>query len=931
MLNKLLIPFACSLLLTVPLPGWATGPVGDTLREKILTVINDPPGLSKEEQYKKLAGWKTIVSNRRFPGDSINILYLQKLASLAAGQGAGQQAIALLQEDIAQISTSGIKNPFTQNALKEDYYHLGRYYALQNRFGEMIMAIDNCIDVCRNNGWLDDYYKYVLWARANYLFDIGDFDHCISYALIGEEAARRGSDTERYYNNFLNFHINSLIKLGNYSAAEKLVDANLEDSKLHARKYLINLFTQQAQILIQKGNYKQAQEKYMLGLKAEEEQGNGFSLTYFQILENIGYDIYYNHFKDAHKALSIYRQAWAYAQKKGGNEPRVPLEMLNLYANMANAYIMLNKYDTALHYYQLAFDQLSPGVNENSLMDSSVNAVIKYDRVWYLTSLITDKADAYLKYYRANGVNATLAEAIRIYKATDRLQDRLKPQQGAIKSRLFWMNDSRRLYEHAIEASYLSHSMEDAFYFFEKSRAVMLNEQLNEQYLIRNEDILQVSMLERMAQLKERDTLIKDEALREERDNLTIRLDKLKKSIQEKYPLYYQSFLDTSFVKPSDVRKKLLNDHQSLLELFEGDSAVYVLLVTPQKITLRKAGKADFDITVRDYLALLANLRILNLNFNTYTSLSNHLYHLIFGDEPPPAGRMIISPGGPYFPFEPMVINGDPSSPQYFLYDHAVSYTYSARYLLNNFNQDSSTHNTFLGIAPVHFNEPDLPLLTGSDVSLNVIRSNFHSADNLVSSEATRNNFLHQFYKYRIIQLYAHASDTSINDEPVIHFADSALFLSDLLPESKPLTRLVVLSACKTGNGKYYRGEGVFSFNRAFAALGIPSAVTNLWSVEDKATYGLTELFYQNVAQGDPLDIALQKAKKQFIASNGGNELPFFWSAAVLIGKTDQLVYKEEYPWKLLIAILISALVIGTSIWRYRGRLFPQKVGNQHL
>ena len=50
------------------------------------------------------------------------------------------------------------------------------------------------------------------------------------------------------------------------------------------------------------------------------------------------------------------------------------------------------------------------------------------------------------------------------------------------ESKLFWRSDSRRLYENAIEACYLQNNLDDAFYFFEKSRAVLLQDQLNEQH-----------------------------------------------------------------------------------------------------------------------------------------------------------------------------------------------------------------------------------------------------------------------------------------------------------------------------------------------------------------------------------------------------------------------------------------------------------------
>jgi tetratricopeptide (TPR) repeat protein len=835
------------------------------------------------------------------------VLSLQQKAGSAADINL-EQAILYLQEDTRMITATGKKDSFATTALKEDYYHLAKYYQSQNRLAEMLKAVDNCIEICTNTGIIDPYLLYVLWIRTNYLFNIGDYAHCIRYADIGMQAAHHTVDTQLYYFNFLNFQINSQLQMGNFAVAEKLINDNLDSTLLIGKPYLLHMYSHLALLEIHKKNYSEAQKYFNKALEAEASQTKLFSVRYFQTVENIGYYIFYNVYKNGAKALDYYRKAQMYFERFKGRDAGYALELLNLYTNFANAWTLLNRYDSALRYYQLAFDQLGTGTNESRLMDSSLETLVKYDRVWYLTSLITDKGDAYLELYKKYGVNAQLAEAIRIYKAADRLQDRIKPQLAAIESKLFWSNDSRRLYEHAIEASWLAQDKADAFYFFEKSRAVMLNEQLNEQYLLKSNDILELSLLQRT----------------NSSENL-IRLDKLKQSIKEKYPLYFQSFLDTSFINPQDVRTKLLQPNQYLLELFEGDSAIYTMLVSAGDITLGKVQKVDFDSTVQQYMYFLSHSSQLNKDFNSYTKVSYHLYKLLFGNNPPPAGRLVISPDGPYFPFESMIINGNPSSPVYFFTDYAVSYTYSARFLLNTFNDRTSDNDyNFLGIAPVHFNDPNLVTLAGSDQSLDNIKSYFSDARNLVLENATKKNFLDQFSKYKIIQLYAHAADSSSHDEPVINFSDSALYLSDLIPSNRPSTQLIVLSACRTGSGKFYRGEGVFSFNRAFAALGIPSAVTNLWSVEDKATYKLTELFYKYVAKGEPLDIALQEAKKEFLLTNEDNELPGNWAASVLIGKTGGIPSKGSYPWKLLILILVGTLGLGVATWYFRKKLFHQ-------
>jgi CHAT domain-containing protein len=149
----------------------------------------------------------------------------------------------------------------------------------------------------------------------------------------------------------------------------------------------------------------------------------------------------------------------------------------------------------------------------------------------------------------------------------------------------------------------------------------------------------------------------------------------------------------------------------------------------------------------------------------------------------------------------------------------------------------------------------------------------------------------------------------------VIFFQDSALYLSELIPENKPSTQLIVLSACETANGQLYRGEGVFSFNRGFAALGIPSSVTNLWSVDDKSTYKLTELFYKYLAQGLPLDVALQNAKKEFIQTGSKQySLPYYWAAPVLVGKTDAIEMNNNFSWKVLFLSVAACLLLFFAV-----------------
>ena len=162
-------------------------------------------------------------------------------------------------------------------------------------------------------------------------------------------------------------------------------------------------------------------------------------------------------------------------------------------------------------------------------------------------------------------------------------------------------------------------------------------------------------------------------------------LAQLREFIKTNDPLYYQSFVDKTSISIIDVQEKMLKDHQALVELFTGDSAVYLLLITQQGPQLQKINKTDFDRLSDAYRDFISNPDLLNRNFDVFKNLSLQLYQLLFQDINLPAGRIIISPDGKYFPFEALITNT--STLDYFLDDHAVTYTYSARYLLNIFQR----------------------------------------------------------------------------------------------------------------------------------------------------------------------------------------------------------------------------------------------------
>jgi tetratricopeptide (TPR) repeat protein/CHAT domain-containing protein len=97
-------------------------------------------------------------------------------------------------------------------------------------------------------------------------------------------------------------------------------------------------------------------------------------------------------------------------------------------------------------------------------------------------------------------------------------------------------------------------------------------------------------------------------------------------------------------------------------------------------------------------------------------------------------------------------------------------------------------------------------------------------------------------------------------------------------------TELVVLSACETGLGTVYIGEGVFGLRRAFMLAGAKRLVMSLWKVPDRQTEEFMVHFYQHLLEGHPN--AFREAQ---LTMKRNYPHPFVWSAFIYQGDFNPL------------------------------------------
>src|SRR5579863_2906456 len=624
--------------------------------------------LSPKDELTELLKFLDSMKDCPYRNDSTHVLLLRKIAREYSNLGDHLKAVGYEMEALRIVRSNFDKPNIIPGDIITIYYFLSIFYDSLNDIRKKQAALDSCISIgIRLKLYSNDAFITALDQMIQINYDIGDYHRCIENAIVCERLASQYINStdpidrdfgKQFSSNSWGWHVKALFQLKDYDEAKKQIARKLEEyKKTGLINYLGFVYSQEAELEMYQGNYQHALELLKRSYSCDQEAENFFNCK--QTLKDIGYRIYFEHFNNEQTALLYYRNALAYT----GRDKREPgkkdtIESLDIMTDIAIMYDQKKQYDSAFRYFQLAFDLFRTGGNEADILRATPEKLKEIKKIDYVTRLVNSKGDAYMQKYQSSRDIHDLSHSIRVYQVMDSLLDRIKTEQIEIESKLFWRNTTRQMYEHAIEACYLAGDLENAFYFFEKSRAVILNDLLTEQRGQTNDDMLElsrarkkVSMLEREIQKIDSSSDAATEKQKELFDSRH-RLDQLMQTIKEKNPIYYQNFLDPIQTSLKDIDKKILNDHQALLEIYEGEHAVYSLLVTRQRTYFNKIDKDDYDRNARLYLSFLSNPDLLNSHVTEFERTAHQLYEMIFRNCAMPSGRIIISPDGAYFPLD---------------------------------------------------------------------------------------------------------------------------------------------------------------------------------------------------------------------------------------------------------------------------------------
>lgn len=905
------------LLLGLSWCAWAQQPSRERLRLGLqrLSAQSDP-----RNQLNALLTWQRQWQEGRYPPDStyingllhVALVYLYR-SDYPAATRTVRQALRYCQPRRPDVAAD-------QPA--KALYRLGMLLSEQNQpaIATLKQAVQQGQGIRSADQWVASAYLYLAYAH----YSSGELQQALDYIERGEQIA-------------INTKITSLIVKLLLEKAKVLNDL--------AQYVLARRSAERAVALAEQDPYPAvtARAYQLLGVTAKNQGEFADALRYGKLAFNLALrsqdptapnyavslgelSVQLNHYN---QAITYFR--FGFAQNTNAYAKAYALMKLGQVYHQQQAYTL------ALWYYQQALNVMPLGFHQSAVTYLPGAEIIQQaDQKDYLLSLILSKANTWLAYAKHTDNNPQrLQRALAAYKVADRMVDYMRWEHTTDGSKLYWRQTTRSLYENAVEACALLNNAGQAFQFIEKSRAVMLGDQLAELGARK-----QLSAQQAIEETKHRDAVRKAQA---ELSRLTTnstaygrarstlfaaqeRLHDFLKQLEQSNPAYYRYKYDRTTTSLADLRPYLNARSASFVTYFVGDSSLYVLGVTNRQTTLLRRPLGAYRQTVRAFMVLLADPDAMNrkAGLDRFWALGNGLYRQLFAPLNVPAGRVIISPDGAFVPFE--TLSRQVHRPDYLVNEYAFSYVYSARLLLKRTGSvpTAGWHQTdFVGVAPVAF-APALgqATLAGSDAALQTIGGRFGSATLLMHGAATRRAFQSRVADARVIHLFTHALADSTDREPLLYFADSTLRLSDLGDGGLPYAQLVVLAACKTGIGSDQRGEGVFSLARGFVALGVPSILTTLWSVENRATYGLTDLFYQYIAEGLPKDVALQRAKQTWLqTADGAAQSPNRWAGLILVGDTAPLRKTNPWPWIASGTLLVAGSAVG---WWFRRRRLIQ-------
>ncbi len=853
-----------------------------------ILVIEKNAQLSLPESKKKLLSLKVNFEKCQYEKDSVYARLLHRLAAISFQENhrvATEESLGYLSEAI-YINSSG-KPSAAINYLVNSYYNMGLFYRSLKSYRKASLFFDSTIIT---DARLNTRNPFSLWAgyyRASLFFVNGEFQKSIDQcnrSLINAKATNNGELQMLLLNElsqsclYMDRHVEALEAA---TQAELLAD-ELKDSYEKA-----SALKNRARVLSEQHKLGKAEELFRAAIRERLK-----SADYAQISDDyIDFGVFFLDGEEYPQSKVCFQRAIEYARK---NEDREQLS--KAWLNLAVVELDAPSKNYALAEKYLNHSLQYAGIQKSNIYeDIYLKEIATIGNKKLLISVLRTKADLLLRFYK-EGLKKTLDKSIQTAKLTDSLLSEMRLEQTEEQSKLYWQNLTRSFFGLALEACYLSGDMATAFYFMEKSRAVLLYEKINEHAAAL---LLPESETQKERRFKYQIVAVErllDEGIEKDKNQLQLMVlkDSLEhhvKFLEAAYPAYYRIKYASDIPTLDSFQKYLSGNGEAFIHYFFHKNHGFAFVVAGSGSTMHEIDVSPADFS--DFMYLCSNKQRLNNGYPTFSKLAEKLYLQLFAPLNIKQERVIVCMDNYLLPFE--AFRTDSATQDFLIAHHTFSYAYSAAALLFEKKHQKSPTNMFAGFAPVSFAESmSLPDLKLSGKWLDKLGTFYNSNAIFINEGATKHNFIQSLSSYSIVNVFSHATADTIEMEPVLYLQDSSINLRELQAIDRSSAQLVMLSACQTNVGRNESGEGIYSLARGFSTIGIPSVTSTLWTADEEATYWISEKFHLYLRDGLNKDIALKKAKLDFMRSGmKASLLPYYWANIVLVGNSSMMDFSK--------------------------------------
>lgn len=427
-------------------------------------------------------------------------------------------------------------------------------------------------------------------------------------------------------------------------------------------------------------------------------------------------------------------------------------------------------------------------------------------------------------------------------------------------------------------------------------------------------------------------------------------LDSIKNLIKLKNPDYYKLKYKPTLTSLREIQG-LLPNNKIIFQYLTGENKTFLLSISNEKAQIKILPITTNELTNKcnQYLTYLlkpldASTGSYKQDLDNFSTSSYELYKLLIDKKivrNTKTTHFLISADGVLndLPFETL-LTSKPENPvsfqklPYLIKDVAVSYIFSGTLYKMMKENSSKKPGKVLAFAPdfkMDFNSSGYmaPIMNNKEEVENI--SKLAKTKSFSGKSSTKKNFLKYINEYSVLHMATHGfSDNTHSNNSYISFSqygseinrEEKLYVRDLY-NHRINAEMVVLSACETNLGQYFRGEGVYSLARSFAYAGSHSIITSLWKVNQRSAAMTMEVFYTNLKKGINKAESMQKAKLDIIQKDAIMAHPYYWAGFIVLGNEDAVALVNPSllkPYQKIL-IIIGIIVFSAFIfYRFQGK-----------